>query len=38
MPNDYGKRFSTAEIDDLVAYLSRQSLRPFEKDKDNKSK
>ena len=29
MPKDYGKRLTTNEIDDLVAYLARQSVRPF---------
>ena len=36
MPKDYGKRFSATELDDLVAYLSRQSLRPFEKESKSK--
>lgn len=36
MPKDYGKRFSASELDDLVAYLSRQSLRPFEKESKSK--
>lgn len=33
MPKDFGKRLSAQEIDDLVAYLTRQSLRPVEKTK-----
>ncbi len=36
MPKDYSKRFSATELDDLVAYLSRQSLRPFEKESKSK--
>ena len=28
MPSDYGARLSKQEIDDLLAYLSRQVLRP----------
>src|SRR5713226_2676383 len=31
MPKDFGKRLSAKEIDDLLAYLSRQSIRPVEK-------
>lgn len=30
MPGDYKKRLSATEITDLVAYLSRQSMRPYE--------
>lgn len=30
MPKDYRKRFTTHEIDSLLAYLSRQSARPIE--------
>jgi putative heme-binding domain-containing protein len=30
MPRDYGKRLSAREIEDLLAYLSRQSIRPPE--------
>ena len=30
MPRDYGKRLSKQEIDDLMAFLTRQSVRPFE--------
>lgn len=30
MPKNYGKRLSKTEIDDLVSYLSRQSIRPVE--------
>jgi putative heme-binding domain-containing protein len=33
MPKDFGKRLTGREIDDLVAYLSRQSTRPVEKGK-----
>jgi putative heme-binding domain-containing protein len=33
MPKDFGKRLSAREIDDLVAYLSRQSTRAVEKGK-----
>ncbi|MGH9664147.1 MAG: c-type cytochrome [Bryobacteraceae bacterium] len=29
MPGDYAKRLTPAEIDNLLAYLSRQSVRPF---------
>lgn len=37
MPNDYKKRLSRDEIDNLVAYLSRQSVRPPEEfAKENK--
>jgi cytochrome c oxidase cbb3-type subunit 3 len=28
MPNDYGRRLNQAEIQDLLAFLSRQSIRP----------
>ena len=31
MPKDFGKRLSAKEIDDLLAYLSQQSIRPVEK-------
>jgi putative heme-binding domain-containing protein len=31
MPRDYGNRLTPAEMDDLVAWLSRQSIRPREK-------
>ncbi len=34
MPKDFGKRLSAKEIDDLLAYLSRQSIRPVEKAKE----
>lgn len=30
MPKDYGKRLTKEQINDLVSYLSRQSLRPAE--------
>jgi putative heme-binding domain-containing protein len=30
MPKDYGKRLSLQELDDVLAYLSRQSMRPAE--------
>jgi cytochrome c oxidase cbb3-type subunit III len=30
MPKDYGKRLTGQELDDLLAYLSRQSVRPIE--------
>lgn len=30
MPKDYGKRLSTSELDDVLAFLSRQSARPIE--------
>ena len=33
MPKDLAKRFSSQEIDNIVAYLSRQSLRPAEEKK-----
>ena len=37
MPNDFKKRLSREEIDDLVCYLSRQSVRPPEEmAKENK--
>jgi putative heme-binding domain-containing protein len=36
MPGDYKKRFSRQEIDDLVAYLSRQSVRPYEPPSEKK--
>ena len=29
MPDDYGQRLTAKEIDDLVAFLSRQSVRPI---------
>jgi putative heme-binding domain-containing protein len=29
MPRDYAKRLSRAELDDVIAYLSRQSVRPY---------
>jgi hypothetical protein len=28
MPGDFGTRLSAQEIEDLLAYLARQSLRP----------
>jgi hypothetical protein len=34
MPKDFNKRFSSGEIDNLVAYLSRQSVRPPEQPKE----
>jgi putative heme-binding domain-containing protein len=34
MPGDFGKRLSSGEIENLVAYLSRQSVRPVEKPKE----
>jgi putative heme-binding domain-containing protein len=34
MPKDFSKRFSSGEIDNLVAYLSRQSVRPPELPKE----
>jgi cytochrome c oxidase cbb3-type subunit III len=33
MPRDFGKRLSNAEVDNVVAYLSRQSVRPIEQPK-----
>lgn len=30
MPKDYGARLSATELDDMIAYLSRQSARPIE--------
>ena len=33
MPKDFGKRLSPQQVDDLLAYLSRQSTRPVEKAK-----
>ena len=33
MPKDYGKKLSPKEVDDLVAYLSKQSLRAFDPSK-----
>jgi cytochrome c oxidase cbb3-type subunit III len=30
MPKDYGKRLNPQELDDILAYLSRQSARPIE--------
>jgi putative heme-binding domain-containing protein len=30
MPKDYGQRLTAQELDDLLAYLSRQSARPIE--------
>jgi putative heme-binding domain-containing protein len=33
MPKDFSKRLSGGEIDNLVAYLSRQSVRPVEEPK-----
>src|SRR5712691_2492459 len=33
MPKDFSKRLSSEDIDNLVAYLSRQSLRPAEEKK-----
>jgi hypothetical protein len=30
MPDDLSRRLSKSEIDDLIAFLSRQSVRPFE--------
>jgi hypothetical protein len=30
MPGDYKQRFSRKELDDLIAYLSRRSVRPLE--------
>jgi cytochrome c oxidase cbb3-type subunit III len=30
MPKDYGKQLTSQELDDLLAYLSRQSARPIE--------
>ncbi|MDX1984883.1 MAG: c-type cytochrome [Bryobacteraceae bacterium] len=37
MPNDYKTRLSRQEMDDLVAYLSRQSMRPPETDSEKGS-
>lgn len=34
MPKDYGTRLSPAELDNLLAYLSRQSARPIETKKE----
>ena len=34
MPKDYATRLSQAELDNLLAYLSRQSARPIEKKKE----
>lgn len=33
MPKDFGKRLTPQEIDDLLAYLSRQSIRPVDSNK-----
>ena len=33
MPKDYGKKLSGTEVDDLVAYLAKQSLRAFDPSK-----
>lgn len=30
MPRDYGKRLSKEELDNLIAFLSKQSVRPYE--------
>jgi hypothetical protein len=30
MPSDYGQRLSKQELEDLLAFLARQSLRPPE--------
>jgi putative heme-binding domain-containing protein len=37
MPGDYKQRLSRQEIDNLVAYLSRLSVRPYEGSKEKKS-
>ena len=34
MPKDYAQRLSKAELDDILAYLSRQSARPIESKKE----
>ncbi|MBM3773754.1 MAG: c-type cytochrome [Acidobacteria bacterium] len=36
MPGDYKTRFSRQELDDLVAYLSRRSVRPYEPSSETK--
>jgi len=33
MPKDYKSKLSSQELDDLLAYLSRQSMRPREEKK-----
>jgi putative heme-binding domain-containing protein len=32
MPDDYARRLTPGEIDDVVAFLSRQSVRPIKKE------
>jgi quinoprotein glucose dehydrogenase len=36
MPGDYKQRLSAGELENLLAFLSRQSLRPAEKKEDSK--
>ena len=36
MPRDYGKRFTREQINDLIAYLSRLSVRPYTPSSDKK--
>ena len=36
MPRDYRQRFTRQQIDDLVAYLSQRSVRPYESPADKK--
>jgi len=38
MPKDYGERLSKAELDNILAYLSRQSARPIEATKEIRGK
>jgi len=37
MPADYSERLSEAEIDNLIAFLSRQSVRPVKPSKGGAS-
>jgi len=34
MPKDYAQRLNKVELDDILAYLSRQSARPIEPKKE----
>jgi hypothetical protein len=36
MPQDYGKRFTREQIDNLIAYLSQRSVRPYTPSSDKK--
>jgi putative heme-binding domain-containing protein len=38
MPKDYGERLSKSELDNILAYLSRQSARPIEATKEIRGK